>query len=63
MWYFILTLAIYAVSTKDDDPVKLARSLAEESNLPPIYKIGYMDPNILKIFLLVHDCQAGEASE
>lgn len=45
---------IIAVSTADSDPVTLAKTLAVESNLPKIFKRGFMDPNMLKIYLLVH---------
>jgi hypothetical protein len=41
----------------DADPVASAKSLAADDKLPPVYKRGFMDPAMLKVFVLIHDCK------
>ena len=50
-----INLGIYAISSSNPDPVKAAKTLSSEGHLPHVYKRGFMDPNILKLFLIVHD--------
>ncbi|KAJ3290282.1 hypothetical protein HK104_006882 [Borealophlyctis nickersoniae] len=52
---------LVVVSTANPDPVATAQSLSAENNLPAIFDRGYMDPNISKHYLLLHDEQTAPA--
>ncbi|CAJ0823061.1 10537_t:CDS:10 [Entrophospora sp. SA101] len=46
---------IIAVSSSNPDPVKTANELFNNDNPAPIYEKGFMDPNLLKCYVLLHD--------
>ncbi|CAH9127748.1 unnamed protein product [Cuscuta epithymum] len=50
---------ILAVSSKDEDPINKLVDLFNTNQLPPLLNDGFMDPNILKHFVLVHNNQDG----
>ncbi|KAJ3312147.1 Trafficking protein particle complex 8 [Boothiomyces sp. JEL0838] len=46
---------LIVLSSADPDPMQTIKSLTSESNLPKIFKKGYMDPNVVKMCLIIHD--------
>ncbi|KAI8920698.1 ER-golgi trafficking TRAPP I complex 85 kDa subunit-domain-containing protein [Entophlyctis helioformis] len=46
---------LVVVSTSDPSVVATAQSLLSESNLPSILMRPYMDPSVLRLYLLLHD--------
>ncbi|KAJ3326413.1 Trafficking protein particle complex 8, partial [Gonapodya sp. JEL0774] len=43
------------VSTSNHDPVAALLNLFNQASLPSIYEKGFMDPNILRFYILLHD--------
>ncbi|KAJ3048861.1 Trafficking protein particle complex 8 [Rhizophlyctis rosea] len=46
---------LVVVSTSNPDPIGTAAQLFREGNLPSVYDRGFLDPAILKHYLLLHD--------
>ncbi|KAI8806762.1 ER-golgi trafficking TRAPP I complex 85 kDa subunit-domain-containing protein [Cladochytrium replicatum] len=45
----------YVTTTNNPDPIAALSALSAPSALPPVYERGYLDPNFLKHYLLLHD--------
>jgi len=59
----IFIIGIYAVSTLHPDPVNACNQLQAQNNWPLIFEKGFLDPNVLKHFLLVQDCSNTKDAE
>ncbi|KAJ3268861.1 hypothetical protein HDV01_002147 [Terramyces sp. JEL0728] len=46
---------LIVLSSADPEPLQTLKNLTAEANLPRIFKKGYMDPNVLKLCLVIHD--------
>ncbi|KAG9298934.1 hypothetical protein G9A89_015956 [Geosiphon pyriformis] len=46
---------IIAISTSNPDPINTLNQLFNANTPAPIYEKGFMDPNILKYYVLLHD--------
>jgi hypothetical protein len=61
--YFDHPIAVLLVaSTTEPDIVQTFMSMISMGNLPPLYREGYIDPNMLKHYVLLHDNSSNDAS-
>ena len=57
------SMMLVAVSTTDDDVIATMRRLSSAQHLPQPFHNGHFDPNLFKVFVLVHDAQATPAED
>lgn len=61
-YILIPSIGVIAVSSLHPDPIEAVSRLYESQKVP-LFDKGFVDPNVLKYYVLVHDCQLGDFSK
>jgi len=51
------------ISSSNPDPINTLLKLFHSQQPPPIFNKGFMDPNVLKYYVLLHDATRGKLEE
>ncbi|KAJ1547903.1 Trafficking protein particle complex 8, partial [Nowakowskiella sp. JEL0078] len=56
-------IGMFVTTTANTDPLETLTMLSATNSLPSVYNRGYMDPNLLKHYVLIHDQSIETSSE
>lgn len=62
-FYFLLLAGVVVISSANLDPLNTLLKLYQQNAPPPALNKPYIDPNILKYYLILHDGSSGKMDE